>query len=246
MILYNASTGEGVRNFARRFSHTDDTTYVDIDIDASINRYLDIFTTEILEAMDGWDFQGETATADLVASQTEYTFPTDILKIKRIEYTYDGTTWEKVEFFDVNERGRAMDSTSITNDFSVNEPFADLHDNSLFLYPTPTTSIVGGLKIWYEKLPTQLSGVTDEPPFSRPFHIGLAYGAAQDYLEEHVDQEGNETRLITARTNKEDVIDKMKKFYRRRVQDRPYIVKSAFRDYGYDDFNIASNRTTNR
>lgn len=246
MILYNASTGEGIRNFGRRFSKSDSTSYPDIDIDASINRYYDIFVTEIIEAMDGWDFQGEVATTDLVEDQQEYVFPSDILKIKRIEVTFDGTTWENVQFMDINERGRATDTTSIGNDFSTSEPYADTHDSSLFLYPIPSAAVSGGLKIWYEKLPTQLSAATDEPKIARPFHVGLAYGAAKDYLEENVEMEGNDVRLSRAISNMEDVMRKMRALYRSRVQDRHYIVGSAFVDYGYEDHKLGSNRITNR
>lgn len=233
IILYNASTSDGLRNFGRRFSNTDSTTYTDADMDASLNVYYDLFVNEILESMDGWDFQGEVATAALVTDQQEYSFPTDIMKIKRVEVTYDGTNWYNVAFMDINERGAATDTTSISNDFSESKPYADLHDNSLFLYPIPGSGSAAGLKIWYEKLPTALSAATDEPVIARQFQTGLAYGAAKDYLETNGDIPGNDIRLVQAQKNLGIIISNMKQFYNKRNQDRDIVALPIFEDYGY-------------
>lgn len=231
MVLSNASLYTGIREFARRFSNSNSTSYTDAQLDASINAYYDTFVSEILKSMDDWDFSGEIATASLVANQQEYTFPTDILKIKRIEVSYDGTVWNEATRFDVNEIGEATDSTSVRNDFNTNEPYADLHDNSLFLFPVPTSNITGGLKIYYEKLPTFLSAVTDEPAFARPFHKGLAYGAAKDFCEQF--PEGRSSHLATSTQNLEMTMARMKEFYQKKDQDREYSVSSAFVDYDY-------------
>jgi hypothetical protein len=72
-----------LRAFTRFITNTNSTTYTDTDLDASLNTYNDIFTTEILDSMDDWDFSADYATTNLVASQQEYVLPTDILKIKR-------------------------------------------------------------------------------------------------------------------------------------------------------------------
>lgn len=233
MLLNNASLPRtALRGETRYLTNTNTTTYPNIDLDASVNQYLDLFVTEILDSMDEWDFQAEIATADTVASQQEYVFPSDILKIKRIEISYDGTNWYKAEPMDINERGEATDTTSITNDFSTAEPYFDLMDNSLMLYPIPTAAVVGGLKIWYEKLQTHLSADTDSPNFAKPFHKGLAYGAAKDYFEKYLEK-GNVSKMQNASNQMELFIGRMKSFYRRKNQDRAYNVDVAFVDYDY-------------
>jgi hypothetical protein len=233
MQLNNASLPrQALRGETRYLTNTNTTTYTNADLDASINNYLDLFTTEILDSMDEWDYQGEIATTDLVASQQEYVFPTDILKIKRIEISYDGTKWYLANPMDINERGEATDTTSIANDFSTSDPFYDLMDNSLMLYPIPTSSVVGGLKIWYEKLQTHLSTDTDSPNFARPFHKGLCYGAAKDYFEKYLEK-GNAQKLANATNQLELYIGRAKSFYRKKNQDRQYIVESSFADYEY-------------
>lgn len=234
MILSNASLArKGLRGETRFLTNTNTTTYANADLDAALNAYYDLFTTEILDAMDEWDFQGEIAVGDLVASQQEYIFPSDILKIKRIEISYDGTTWKEANPMDINERSGASDATSVNNDFSTSQPFYDLMDGSVFLFPIPTAAVTGGIKIWYEKLVTQLSADTDEPVILRPFHKGLCYGASKDYFEKYSEQQGFTIKLNNANQNLENYISRMKATYRKRNQDRAYNLECAYQNFDY-------------
>jgi len=234
MILFNASTSYGIRNFTRFLTNTNSTTYTDNEVDASINVYYLQFINEILESMDDWDFQGENATADLVASQQEYVFPTDILKIKRIEVSYDGTNWALANWFDINQRGKATDTTSISQDFDTSSPFVDMYDNSLFLYPIPTEAVTAGLKIWYEKEPELLSNATDEPIIAQAYQKGLSYGAAKDYFDKYSEKPGYVTKSRTMDNNLQGIINKMRTYYNKKSQDRNYELTTAFTDFEYE------------
>ncbi len=233
MILYNASVSSGLRNFTRFITDTDTTTFTNADLDASLNMYYDLFCTEIIDSMDEWDFNGEIATTDFVANQQEYVFPTTILKIKRIELTYDGSNWYLASPMDINEVGSATDTTSIRNNFVVQEPHYDLMDTSFMVYPIPTANVTGGVKIWFEELETQLSADTDEPAIVRPFHKGLCYGAAKDYFEKYINVGSNDKKAQTASINLETYIQRAKNFYRKKNQDRAYTVTSYDADYEY-------------
>lgn len=236
MILYNASLSDGLRNFTRFLTNTNTTTYTNADLDASLNSYYDIMVGEILDSMDEWDFQGEYATTDLVASQQEYSLPTDILKIKRVEITYDGTTWYEALPEDLNEKQYDSGSVSRINDnYDQSEPKYDLMDNSLFLKPVPTTAVTAGLKIWYEKNVTHLSAVTDEPNIARPFHKALAYGAAIDWLDKYAEVGTNQNKSQLYEAKLEKMISRMKNFYRKHNQDRKYTIEPAYVDYGYEN-----------
>jgi len=238
MILHNASLPrQSLRGETRYQTSTESTTYSDADLDASLNAYYDLFVTEILESMDEWDFSGEIATADIVLGQTEYIVPSDILKFKRLEITLDGTTWHKAEALDINEVGEATDATTRGQNFVSSEPFFDLMDNSLILYNTPSVNVTAGIKIWYEKLPTQLSAVTDSPTFARPFHKGLCYGASKDHFERFLEIAGNDKKKANAETNLENYIARMKIHYRKKNQDRQYIVGAAEVNYDYGSDN---------
>lgn len=237
MILYNASTSAGLRNFTRFLTNTNTTTYTDADLDASLNMYYHMFVNEALQAMDDWDFQLDSATADLVANQQEYVFPSTILKIKRIEVSYDGTTWYKVTPMDINERGKATSTTDIRNDFTVENPYADIMDNSIFLYPIPTANVTGGIKIWYAKEATELSAATDEPNLPEAYHKGLCYGAAMDYFDKYLEVEGNNTKRSRMNASLEDTLDKLRNFFNTKNMDRDYVLQPAHEgvdsEYGY-------------
>lgn len=231
MILYNASTSVGLRNFTRRITKTNSTTYTNNDVDASINNYLHLFVNEAIQSMDGWDFEGEIATTSLVASQQEYVFPSDILKIKRIEITYDGTNWYKVRFADVNTLDTTADSTTVNQNFQTTNPFADIHDSSIFLYPIPTATSTNGLKIWYENEVTELSADADEPTIPEAYQKGLCYGAATDYFDREA--ESKKSRYMEQKMEKN--IFRMKDFVNRRNQDREYTIEQNFVDFEYGD-----------
>jgi len=223
-----------IRAFTRFLTNTNSTTYTDADLDANVKNYNYLFTTEILESMDEWEFQGEVATGSTVEDQQEYILPTDILKIKRVEITYDGTTWYEARPMDINEKEGATDTTSIGNDFTQSEPKYDLMDNSIMFYPIPDATVVSSIKIWYENLPTALSAGTS-PEFAEPFHRGLAYGAAKDYFDKYLESGANADKSIKADNNMEKYIQRMKIFYRKRNQDRKYVVDINDTDYEYDN-----------
>ncbi len=227
MILYNASTSNGLRNYARFLTNTSTNTYTDLDLTAALNMYYGEVIQEIIQAQDGWDFQAETATADLVADQQEYTLPTDILKIKRIEISYDGTNWTPVTFMDVNETSSATDTTTVGNNFQKSEPYADLMDKSIMLYPTPSANATGGLKIWYSKGVDDLSADTDEPVFQNRFHKVLCYGAARDYFEKYLQITGNDGKRTKANANFKAMMEDLKSFYNTHNQDRDYVLKTT-------------------
>lgn len=232
-ILYNASTSAGLANYTRFLTNTNTTTYAANDLYASMNMWYHTAVNEILQSMDDWDFQGEYATANLVASQQEYTLPTDILKIKKVEVSYDGSNWYVASPIDVSETG-STSTTDIDNNFSETQPFFELHDNSLFLYPIPDTNRTACLKVWYEKEITELSGATDEPNLPEAYQKILCYGAAKDYFEKYSEREGYTNKRNIMQQNYNDMLEKMKEFFNTRNQEREYFVLGNNTDYDYD------------
>lgn len=188
------------------------------DIDRYLNQYYQRVIGWILSSMDGWEINEEESTATIAANQAEYSLPTDILTIKRVEITYDGTNWDKVRKFDVAERALATDSTSITNDFDNTDPYYEIRNTTgvgyLKLYPVPTAQVVSGLKIWYEKKPANLTETTDVPIFQEAFHGVLSTGAAYEFAK------------AVGMTKKADLLSdlgifkqEIKDFYGKRQQD---------------------------
>lgn len=217
-----SETNKGIMEFARRFSNTNSTTYPDADLKASVNQYQEQFTVHITDAMDDWDFGLDYATCDFVAGQQEYPFDTTFLKIKQVEVTYDGVTWKKVRFHDLSANSEPTDTATIGQNYNISEPYGDLLDNSIFIDPIPTATVTAGMKVWFTRTQDELVNSTDEPVFASPFHIGLAYGAAKDWLEQHITQTGAKERLAVVDDNLLATIARMKDFYKKHIQDRDY------------------------
>jgi len=220
-------TLQSIMDKARYFTRTTVVNYSDADLKSNINNYLHYFVNEILESMDDWGF-GETNTSqDLVASQQPYTFPSGILKVKRVEISYDGTNWKEAQPFDINMRNGANDTTTISQDFSQSLPFYDAFGTILNLYPIPDIAVTNGLKIWYEKEATELSASSDEPTFAEAYHKALAYGAAKDYFQKR--KKFKEAQTMDSEMN--NLLGRMKVFYNRRIPDENFVGQIGVTNY---------------
>jgi hypothetical protein len=217
----------------RFLTNTDTTSYSDSDVNANLTRWAHLFTAEILDAQDCWDFQGEIAYANLVANQREYTFPTDILKIKRIDLKLDGTNWVTARWVDESEISTPISSeTDITENFSNEEPYVSLFDKSIFIFSGTITSVTAGIKIWYnEEIVgydsesadiTSFSDSTDRPNIAEAFQRGLVYGAAKDWFDKY----GEDNQSTKMDSQIEKIIARMRQFYSKR-SDREIIFKTA-------------------
>ena len=143
--------------------------------------------TSILESQDDWDFHDPNASGDpvlsknLVADQQNYDLESDgILKVKRVEVTYDGSSWYKAEPFDMNERSSSIQSTEIAGDFATTKPFYAVFDNAVQLYPIPGSNVTNGLKIYATVEIDKFTNAdtTQEPPVDEPFRPLIAIGAS--------------------------------------------------------------------
>jgi hypothetical protein len=137
-------------------------------------------------------------TTDLVADQREYNFPSDILsRIKRVEATFDGTTWIKLIPIDITEYSGTHNETEIVNNFSNEQGGAayDVSRKAIYIYSSTIISVTAGLKLWCYTYPTLISDLTEataeleadpdstHPGFPRELHELLARGVIIDYKE---------------------------------------------------------------
>src|SRR5574338_127682 len=139
------------------------------------------------------DFLGERSTTDLIGNQQEYQLPDDCMRLKKVEILYDGTNWQPGKFFDINDRpqygvngtlGNARvlptDSTTVTNNYSTDWPFVDVLENSLFLYPIPTDTVTGGLKLYYFKRPQDMTLTSQSADLPKEYHSYLVESVTLD------------------------------------------------------------------
>lgn len=240
-MQFNDTSGYGlIQDFekaigAKRGQISGDATLL-LEATGLINNRNDRAADIARSSMDGWDFD-DVNHADypilnhnLVANQQDYPLDSDdgILNIKRVEITYDGTNWNKAEPFDINMRGYATDSTSISEDFVTDKPYYDMQYGAIFLYPIPTSNITSGLKIWtYREVdPFLTSDTTKTPTYPRAFHTYLSRGAAYDWA---VFKRLDNVRLL--KDEVDELESKMKIYYSERVDDDNLIIKPAYINY---------------
>jgi hypothetical protein len=133
---------------------------------------------------------GVKSTTDLntVANQESYQLPSDCLKTKRIEITYDGSNWYKVTVEDSGEQpDLALTTDRINNYYVQNDPKADIFGDYIYLRPIPTAAVTGGLRLWYIKQPSDLSTLSSTVSIPSIFHGYLAYGVASEIAARKLD-----------------------------------------------------------
>lgn len=206
-----------------------------------VNNNYHKMVTMFLQYEDEWDFDDANNTdypiayTNLVANQQDYTFPLamgpsgapeNILAIKRVELSLDGSNWYKAEPFDINERGLPTSASSIAGTFNKNQPYYDVQSNAIFLYPIPDSNVSAGMKIWFKRDITEFvsTDTTKIPGFETTWHPMLGIGAALEYAIAH--DIGRATNLQAMWTDWETRFRRHKK-----QEDRNYVLKPSFVDY---------------
>jgi len=203
-----------------------------------INNNYHKVVTAILESMDGWDFDDPNhantsfiKSYNLVSGQQYVSFPLSdkILKIKRVEISYDNTNWYKAEPMDINEFTQAVSqTTNISNSFTKSDPYYDLVGNYLYLYPIPDLAVTSGLKLWVSREVDEFTSAdtTQEPGIDEPFHEMIAVGASLDYAL----AKGLST-VNNLATKYADYEPRLRRYYSKKEDDRQLILKSSAENY---------------
>lgn len=188
-----------IANKARALTHTDTTSYTAANLLIDINIWYVKIVSAILESMDEAEFDDirntnyPIQTTPMIAVQRDYTMPVSehVLKLKRVDVTYDGTHWFKAEPLDDGEFPYGMGSdTEVDASFIREYPRYSFKFNSIWLYPMPQATDVaaGGLirAEWDRNVITFVSSdyTTDPndstviPGIDPTFHPMLSAGAA--------------------------------------------------------------------
>lgn len=163
----------------------------------SFDTWMQNLSQEIQDAMEDYNFQGEQSVHDLVFSggvpQREYLFPVDLLKIKRIDISFDGTNWVKADEIDPNEIGdNYANEAAITSRFVNSDPKVMYIENGfVILSGTWASTVSGGIKLTYSKEIVgqdasaadilNFSALTDVPNLPEFAKMWLVYGALLDF-----------------------------------------------------------------
>lgn len=222
-----------------------------------INLWYQKVVSMIYESQDDYDFDdmrngaGGSAgsspnypivTTALVTGQRDYSMPVSetVLKIKRIDVTYDGTNYFRATPFDDGQNGWGMgNATNEDTNFIKQAPMYDIKYNSIFLYPAATAADVSaGAKIrieWDRNIipfttadySSDPNDSTQIPGFDPVFHHLLSYGAAYEFA--------NANNLPQLANIKQDLVDweaRLREAYGRKDKDQVLSLQAAYDNYG--------------
>ena len=166
------------------------TEYSTADINISINIYYDRFILEAITASGEWQVQGEVSTANIVADQQEYVFPSDLVALDRIEVNPTGgtNTWSIAKIIDMRSYLRPLSNAATTTIAGIT---VRVFDDSIFFVDSPSAASTAGLKIYSRSEATVLDdSTTPTPNIVDSLHIGLVYGACLDFgIAKNLDKE---------------------------------------------------------
>jgi hypothetical protein len=124
-----------------------------------------------------------------------YSLPGDILKLKKVEVSLDGTCWV--------EGVPSVDNLSFKyncNNCPCPEPNCGIKllitDTHLTIDPLPTKDVAKGLVMWYEAYPDKITSIEQTLPFKGIDHAYIALLIADYYMAVHTD------RFATAKVNR--------------------------------------------
>ena len=210
--------------------------YTAVDRKRNINKWYQRCHAFILEMMDDWKFHGDWATCPTVVDREEYTFPSSILHINKVEIRYDSGSNDWVEAIPLDERAVGSAISNEDDIFTESSPrYWKPDELSLVFDPIPDTAIDPGVRIWFNKEITELSSDADEPVITEPFHRILSIGAALDYaISKNMTEKTSTLRreLFGTETHPEyGLIEQLKKFYSKRSREEQIRIKPRFQRY---------------
>lgn len=186
---------------------------------ALVNQWYVKIVTIIIAAQTDWDWDDigtadgssptqttyPIATTPMVASQRDYQFTAalKLMKIKRVDVTYDGTNWYPATEFDTGSFGTATSwngqgNIGLGNDaaldgqyFSdITVPYYKVQANSIFIYPMATASQVTAgaqIRVEFTREPSYFAttDTTKTVGFDTAWHPLIAIGPSYQWTKIH-------------------------------------------------------------
>ena len=198
--------------------HSTSGSYLTGDKLRNINFALQDVARVIWDSTGEWQYDDKNytdlpiATTTLVNNQQDYSLPSTLQRIRRVEINDSSGNYQLLKQIDWSTIPVA------TSEYfgSAGTPvYYDMVGNSVFLYPTPASgyvTLVSGLKVYFDRDVVELTAVSATPGFAKPFHRVLSYSAALDYTK---DSEERNFFLL----QKSRIEETMKNFYAKRNVD---------------------------
>lgn len=231
-------------------THTDATVYTDANMLIDVNIWYQKVISMIFEAQDSTDFDDQRnttypiVTTAMVAGQRDYPIPVsnNVLKIKRVDITYDGTNYFRATPFDNGVPMFGLGNNTLEDaNFIQQAPSYDVQYNSIFVYPMATASNVtagASIRVEWERSITPFSQAADYggstmststtiPGFDVQFHPILAWGTAYEYATaQNLPQQASLVKAV------EDWEERIRTAYGRKQLDIQLALRPAYDSYG--------------
>lgn len=155
------------------------------DLDSVINsRYQRVYANAVTVYED---YKVSTDTDDFEADTQEYSLPTDLFKLRRVEVNYDVSNSNSIaqKAYPVNMdavRTRLAESNLGTS--ILRNPVYYIHGTTIGFLPIPTSAGTAAIKYWYIPVITDLSSDSSEIdiPYPDRYYYLIVDGAAADAL----------------------------------------------------------------
>ena len=215
--------------------------FSDTNILALINiHYREIQTFLLSNIMGQWKENTTDGTGsgliNLVAGTANYSLPTDLMTIDKIEIDYAGET-NTFKVAKIIKMGALDDTEALANTSDYNsrfsteaDPVVIIRSNKIELGKIPEESITGGIKVYYTSLITDLvvgTGASSTPVFNGAFHQLLSAMASVDWLRSN--DQSSKAELIAR-----DIVilkENMLNFYVNRDSDDQVSLEVKYRNY---------------
>jgi hypothetical protein len=139
-------------------------------------------------------------TANVVAGQNNYTLPSDLYRVHTVKW--NGYNLKSLSWQDFNTKFQGWESTDSL--YSQGQPtFYTLWQSSFYLFPTPSSALTSGLKIYYTRRPVDRVNDTDVLDTPEEYNDAVVnYVLQKCYeLDEDWTGAGNKASEVTADLN---------------------------------------------
>lgn len=205
-----------IRSLCDEESTTDPT---DTALTAFVNKRYHDLVDRIMNINE--DFFVETdQTLDTVDGTELYDLPSDFKKVKRVEISYDGTTYDEAFEIDLNDKYTTESDTD--SSYSQHNPRWYFLGDQIGFDPIPDYDGTNNIKLWYIQRPTDLEG-TATPVIPAEYHSLLVDGACADLKK----RDDNWAMANNFEKDYESGIKEMEQSLRRRQVQSPRKIKNA-------------------
>lgn len=157
--------------------------YPDATVISNINRWYRLVLAWAITVQGDWQMNGDILSTDLVAGQTDYAIPSNLISVYKAEILYTtGGSFVPLSPIDVQRNTGLVESNSPRTFDDYTGPTMEFFGNFIQIKPAPTVNVVNGLMIWAQTDFTDLDATTNNvPDVMECVQRILSYGAAYDF-----------------------------------------------------------------